>query len=51
MHPTKHEVRISNETDLCDLIKQSVQQVMNEEVRIPSGLENIDQNKQTKKIP
>lgn len=49
VHPTKHEVRISNETDLCDLIKQSVQQVMNEEVRIPSGLENIDQNKQTKK--
>lgn len=45
VHPTKHEVRISNESELCELIKRQINQVMSEEVRIPHALENINQNK------
>lgn len=38
VHPTKQQVRISKEKDLCDLISHSISCVMNETVRIPSSL-------------
>lgn len=46
VHPTKEQVRISNEQDLGTLIQEAIQEVMNQEVRIPNAVENINQNKQ-----
>lgn len=41
VHPTKHEVRISEEQDLGTLIRQSVEQALQNMVRIPEGFDNI----------
>lgn len=38
VHPTKQQVRISQEKELGSLIKEAISQVMNETVRIPSSL-------------
>lgn len=45
VHPTKDQVRISNEQDLGTLIQEAIQKVMTQEVRIPNAIENINQNK------
>lgn len=45
VHPTKQEIRISNEKDLTKLVQEAVEFALQETVRIPQGLENIDQNK------
>lgn len=45
VHPTKDQVRISNEQDLGTLIQEAIQEVMTQEVRIPNAIENINQNK------
>lgn len=45
VHPTKDQVRISNEQDLGILIQEAIQEVMSNEVRIPNAIENINQNK------
>lgn len=45
VHPTKDQVRISNEQDLGILIQEAIQKVMTQEVRIPNAIENINQNK------
>lgn len=37
VHPTKQQVRISNETDLGKLIKEAIHKQMHQEVRIPSS--------------
>ena len=41
VHPTKQQVRISNEKALSELIKQAVKAVMDQEQRIPNALNNI----------
>lgn len=37
VHPTKQQVRISNETELGKLIKEAIHKQMHQEVRIPSS--------------
>lgn len=37
VHPTKQQIRISNETDLGQLIKEAIHDEMYQEVRIPSS--------------
>jgi len=41
VHPTKQQIRISNEKELGQLIKKAISDRMEEEVRIPSGIDNI----------
>ncbi|WP_080146104.1 DNA mismatch repair endonuclease MutL [Marinilactibacillus piezotolerans] len=45
VHPTKQQVRISNEKALSELIKQAVKAVMDQEQRIPNALNNIYSSK------
>jgi len=45
VHPTKLQVRISNEKDLGKLIEKAISKRMDEEVRIPSGIDNIYSNR------
>jgi len=40
VHPTKQEVRISNENELGTLIKEAIHETMHQEVRIPGSGEN-----------
>lgn len=51
VHPTKEQIRISNETELGELITSAINQVMSDEVRIPNALENINQNKRRQNQP
>ena len=44
VHPTKDQVRISGEKDLADLITGAIRKILDQTVRIPDGLENINQN-------
>lgn len=41
VHPTKHEVRISDEKELGKIIEQAIAEALVETVRIPAGLDNI----------
>lgn len=41
VHPTKQQIRISNEKELGQLIKKAIGDRMGDEVRIPSGIDNI----------
>lgn len=42
VHPTKQQIRISNENELGQLIKEAIAERMNQENRIPSALENMN---------
>lgn len=44
VHPTKDQVRISNEEVLGRLVESAVKEKLNEEVRIPNAFENINLN-------
>ncbi|GAA0366045.1 DNA mismatch repair endonuclease MutL [Alkalibacterium iburiense] len=41
VHPTKQQIRISNEKDLGELIKEAIAKRLSKETRIPNALENI----------
>nr|WP_244244584.1 DNA mismatch repair endonuclease MutL [Marinilactibacillus kalidii] len=41
VHPTKQQVRISNEKELSQLIKQAVSELMESQQRIPNAMGNI----------
>lgn len=41
VHPTKYEVRISQEAALCELIQQAINDTLSREVRIPSAMDTI----------
>ncbi|MCC5889362.1 MAG: DNA mismatch repair endonuclease MutL [Alkalibacterium sp.] len=41
VHPTKQQVRISNERDLGQLISDTIKEVLSKERRIPNAVENI----------
>ena len=45
VHPTKQQIRISNEKELGQLISSAIAKRMDQEVRIPSALDNL--NKKT----
>lgn len=45
VHPTKEQIRISNEGALGDLISSAIKEKMDSQVRIPNAFENIDINK------
>ncbi|WP_146924295.1 DNA mismatch repair endonuclease MutL [Alkalibacterium kapii] len=52
VHPTKHQIRISNEKELGMLISSAIRKRMDEEVRIPNALDNLNQrNKRSWKEP
>ncbi|MDN6293264.1 MAG: DNA mismatch repair endonuclease MutL [Alkalibacterium gilvum] len=52
VHPTKHQIRISNEKELGLLISSAISKRMDEEVRIPNALDNLNQrNKRSWKEP
>ncbi|WP_423189744.1 DNA mismatch repair endonuclease MutL [Alkalibacterium sp. f15] len=42
VHPTKQQIRISNEKELGQLIGSAINNRMNQEVRIPSALDNLN---------
>lgn len=42
VHPTKQQIRISNEKELGKLIEEAITERMNQETRIPSALENMN---------
>ena len=42
VHPTKQEIRISNEKELGQLIRTAIADTMTQEVRIPSALDNLN---------
>jgi len=48
VHPTKQQVRISNETELGQLIKQAIHDQMHQEVRIPGSEEAPRKNRRQK---
>lgn len=41
VHPTKQQIRISNEKELGELIKEAIAKRLSKETRIPNALENI----------
>lgn len=41
VHPTKQEVRISNEKELMELLSQAIQKALGKEQLIPDALENL----------
>lgn len=41
VHPTKQQIRISNEKELGELIEEAINERMNQETRIPNALENM----------
>lgn len=41
VHPTKQQIRISNEKELGQLIEEAIAERMQEETRIPNALENM----------
>ncbi|MBM6613394.1 DNA mismatch repair endonuclease MutL [Desemzia sp. RIT804] len=41
VHPTKQEVRISNEKELMDLLSKAIQESLSKEQLIPDALENL----------
>ncbi|SFB83019.1 DNA mismatch repair protein MutL [Alkalibacterium subtropicum] len=45
VHPTKQQIRISNEKELGQLISSAIEKRMNKEVRIPNALDNLSQRK------
>jgi len=47
VHPTKQQIRISNEKELGQLIKKAIDARMEEEIRIPSGIDNISSSKRS----
>ncbi len=50
VHPTKQEVRISEEEDLINLLKQAVNEALQETVRIPDALEREPIEKKNKSL-
>lgn len=49
VHPTKQQVRISEEDELADLMTQAVRESIQRSDRIPKALENIKANQHTQK--
>lgn len=49
VHPTKQQVRISDEDELAELIIQAVRESIQTSERIPKALDNIKANQQTKR--
>lgn len=49
VHPTKQQVRISNEKALGELVKKAVKELMSAEQRIPDAIGNIYSSKQKPK--
>lgn len=49
VHPTKQQVRISDEDELAELITQAVRESIQSSERIPKALDNIKANQQTKR--
>lgn len=47
VHPTKHEVRISDEKELGGLITEAVEEALDETVRIPSGFTQTESSHQS----
>jgi len=43
VHPTKQQIRISNEKELGQLISRAIEKRMDKEVRIPNALDNLTQ--------
>ncbi|MER2063101.1 MAG: DNA mismatch repair endonuclease MutL [Alkalibacterium sp.] len=43
VHPTKQQIRISNEKELGQLISSAIEKRMDKEVRIPNALDNLTQ--------
>lgn len=43
VHPTKQQIRISNEKELGQLISSAIEKRMDQEVRIPNALDNLTQ--------
>ncbi|MCC5895180.1 MAG: DNA mismatch repair endonuclease MutL [Alkalibacterium sp.] len=41
VHPTKQQVRISNEKELGQLVTEAIRDRLNQETRIPNALENV----------
>lgn len=50
VHPTKEEVRIADENEVGKLIKQAINNAMQQTQRIPDGLSNM-QSKRKQKLP
>lgn len=52
VHPTKQQIRISNEKELGQLISSAIEKRMDSEVRIPNALDNLTQrNNRSAKYP
>jgi len=51
VHPTKQEVRISNEDELGTLIKEAIHETMHQEVRIPGSGETDDRGANNQPTP
>lgn len=49
VHPTKQQVRISEEDELADLMTQAVRESIQTSERIPKALDNIRANQQTQR--